>query len=674
MPSILPRLLGEHSTCICKANRNLSFRSASHYFVDSHYQDAPQATVSKFDEIFPRKLNESLYRDSDHDDHLNGSESFIDRLPNEILSLIFEFGYFNCEVEKEPDTLFRSLVSQVSQRFRQLGLHTPSLWSVIHLSPSNISRELSQLPIYLERSKEYPLDIRLRAFWNTSSSESVMEELHPHSMRWQRLSIVAINDHILSFLQHTSAPRLEHLHISYYSHHQRTALPPDIFHGHLPILSSVYLRNIDSDGLDFAFQGLSTLEIRGYGTWPTFSKLKEMLDRSSLQRLVLHVKPKNVIQQIFTGMPEDIRDLQILLPELRTIEVYTSEWLTSGISALVRLFACPKLEDLFVRESTGSLGEVSGRTILHHCKVPSTSTSPLFGSQPSPPPASLPYRLFLRSANLQFASHALSTATVSTLELHKIYWPRHDITRDIFTSLSHLQHLLIYENCPTEALFQIFGSRDQTSQDPEPLAPFFKIPSLETLAIEFSHTASMPPNDDAILFIRLFSLPSLNALHLKTLDLPQWKNITETFRQHTAEYPALASLTLTNIPDIIPTNPHDPSYTNIVDAFPLLSQLSLDGVSSNAFIQQLLPSPSPVSASESHHMNVPMPLPNLRTLSIRNDINVSKPLIHRTIIERENMGVPLSTLYVDSHFGGNMESWEWIQEHVRVGQAASEFF
>ena len=439
------------------------------------------------------------------------------------------------------------------------------------------------------------------------------------------------------------------------------------------MLSSVYLRNIDSDGLDFASQALTTLEIRGYGSWPTFPKLKEMLDSSSLQRLVLHVKPKNVMQQIFTGMPEGVRDLQILLPELRTIEVYTSEWLTSGISALVRLFACPKLEDLFVRESTGSQIEVPGGTILHHSKVPSAAISPFVGSQPSPLPATLPYRLFLRSANLQFASHALSTATVSTLELHKVYWPRHDITRDIFTSLNRLQHLLIYDHCSTEALFQIFGGRDQTPQDLF-LDPLFKIPSLETFAIEFSRAVHPPPNDDAILFIRLFSLPSLKALHLKTLDLPQWKNITETFRQHTAEYPALASLTLANVSDIIPTNPHDPSYTNIVDAFPHLSQLSLDGVHSNAFIQQLLPTPSPSPASESFHMDVPTPLPNLRTLSICNDTNVSKPLIHRTIIARKNMGVPLLTLYVDSHFGGNMESWEWIREHVRVGQAASEFF
>ena len=46
-----------------KASRNLNFQSITHYFVDSHYQDAPQAIVSEFNEsyeIAPRKLNESL--------------------------------------------------------------------------------------------------------------------------------------------------------------------------------------------------------------------------------------------------------------------------------------------------------------------------------------------------------------------------------------------------------------------------------------------------------------------------------------------------------------------------------------------------------------------------------------------------------------------------------------
>jgi hypothetical protein len=129
---------------------------------------------------------------------------------------------------------------------------------------------------------------------------------------------------------------------------------------------------------------------------------------------------------------------------------------------------------------------------------------------------------------------------------------------------------------------------------------------------------------------------------------------------------------LSNIPDIIPTNPSDPFYTNIVNTFPHLSRLSLDGVTSNAFIQQILPSPSP--GAESSCMDVPMPLPNLRALSIRNDPHVSKPLIHRTLIARKDTGVPLSTLEVDSHFSGNVESWEWIREHVEVREATSEFF
>ena len=595
----------------------------------------------------------------------------MDRLPNEILSLIFEFGYFDFDVIREPNTSFRSLVSQTSQRFRQLVLHTPSLWSVIRISPGNISHELAQLPTYLERSKEYPLDIQLNMFWNTNLTGSVMEGLCPHSIRWQRLSIVAANRYIFSFLQHTSAPCLKHLHILYYSHERRTALPPAIFRGHLPMLSYLHLRNIDNAGLHFAFQGLNTLEIRGCGIWPTIPKLKEMLDGSSLQRLVLHVKPRAVMQQIFPGMPESCRDLQILLPELRTMEVGATELLTPGISDLVRIFVCPKLENLFVREGRGSVTKVPGRAIFHYSKASSPATSPSVGSiQPPPLPAPISCRLFLRSANLQFAAHAFSTTAVSTLELHKIYWPRRDTTRDVFTSLNHLQHLLIYEHNPTEALFQILDNHDEMPQDP-PLAPIFTIPSLETFAIEFSHVARMPPSDDAILFIRLFSLPSLKALRLKKLGLPQWKRITEKFRQYMAEYPALASLTLTDISDIIPTDPHDPSYTNITDAFPHLSQLSLEGVSSNALIQQLLPSPILGPTGESLHMDVPVPLPNLRTLSIRNDTNVSKPLLHRIIIARQNMGVPLSTLYMDSRFAGNVESLEWIREHVQVEQATA---
>ena len=370
----------------------------------------------------------------------------------------------------------------------------------------------------------------------------------------------------------------------------------------------------------------------------------------SLQRLVLHVKPKDVMQQIFTGMPQSVRDVQILLPELRVFEVYTSEWLTPMISTLVHLFACPKLEDLFVRESTGSLTEIP-RTILHHSKVPLAASPCIRSTQSSP----LPFRLFLFSANLEFASQALSIATVTTLELHRVYWPWQDITNYIFTSLKNLRHLLIYEHRPTEAHL---AGRNQTSQ------PSFKIPSLETFAIEFSRTWSTPPSDEAILFIRLFSLPSLKALHLKTLDVPQWKEITETFSQHSAEYPSLTSLTLSDIPDIIPTNPRDPFYTDIVNAFPHLSCLSLDGVTSNALIQQLLPSTSP--SAESSLMDVPIPLPNLCSLSILNDPNVSKPLIHRTIIARKDMGVPLSILELDSHFSGNMESWDWIRERVQV--------
>ena len=102
-----------------------------------------------------------------------------------------------------------------------------------------------------------------------------------------------------------------------------------------------------------------------------FFKLKEMLDKSSLRRLVLQVKPKNVMQQIFTVVPESIHNLHILLPELRSPHIriaHIQDFYPRPPVTLVHLFACPKLEDLFVRESTASLIKV---TILHHSNIPS---------------------------------------------------------------------------------------------------------------------------------------------------------------------------------------------------------------------------------------------------------------------------------------------------------------
>ena len=134
--------------------------------------------------------------------------------------------------------------------------------------------------------------------------------------------------------------------------------------------------HLSIDGLDFAFQGLSALEIRDYGTWRIVFNLKETLDKSSLQWLVLHVMPKNVMQQIFTSVPKSIRDLQILLAGLRAIEVYTSEWLTSGfLPSSICSPAQSSKTCSCARPSTGSLIEVPGRTILHHSKIPSTRSS-----------------------------------------------------------------------------------------------------------------------------------------------------------------------------------------------------------------------------------------------------------------------------------------------------------
>ncbi|KXN82983.1 Ubiquitin carboxyl-terminal hydrolase 22, partial [Leucoagaricus sp. SymC.cos] len=84
----------------------------------------------------------------------------IDSIPNEILSRIFESGYFEGE---NLDCDFRTLVENVSRRWWQTAHHTQSLWSTCHLSQGNLDNTIDDLPVFLKHSGDYPLDIYLVA-------------------------------------------------------------------------------------------------------------------------------------------------------------------------------------------------------------------------------------------------------------------------------------------------------------------------------------------------------------------------------------------------------------------------------------------------------------------------------------------------------------------------------
>ncbi|PPQ88369.1 hypothetical protein CVT25_002115 [Psilocybe cyanescens] len=616
------------------------------------------------------------------DAQARGSGSLIDSIPNELLALIFECGYFDFGEGQYPDTEFRSLMLQTSRRCRQLTLHTPSLWSVIYLSQSNVADELDHLAFYLERSAQYPLDIRLSCFWNDDLTDPVMRQLVPHSKRWRRLSIIAMNTHILSYLKNTPVPILDNLDISFFSHERRTSLLPSVFSGEVPRLTHLCVRNIDLDTLNLPLNGLKTLEIRGYGTWPTLARLTEMLSGSStLERFILHVKPGQVTQQL--SAEDDRSQTHIILPALRSFEVYSSEWLSPAIVSLIRVFVCPNLESLVLREGVGSASETA-RTILSYTRAahmhkdvrlyhPSSMGESLF--------TGFPNRLYVQSASVALASRVMSAATLTSLELRKPYLPGFNATKAAFSSLKNLKHLFFLNVAPNGLMSQLLDTDGTDHLNPgqvDAIKESICIPSLETLVLEIDRAgnrALLSPYDYTAQFVNIFSLPFLRSLVLKNLDAYSWITIAKAFTERASQYTQLTSLKLINMTDILPVD--HVVYNDIMRSFPHLRRLLLDSVGSNAFIHQLLPRVAPALTTESGEIlpspSPSLPWPDLEALSMCGDSNVSKPLLHRAIAAREEMGRPLKVLYLDDNFAKNEDSWNWLNERVQVRKAEPGF-
>ncbi|KAF8151646.1 hypothetical protein B0H34DRAFT_801344 [Crassisporium funariophilum] len=616
----------------------------SHYFDSSH-----QAGVAQLHDCYSQLHWEG------QDYTPLGLLSPIHSIPNEILALIVELGYFECNGGPSPDTAFRSLLSQISRKFRQLVLHTPSVWSVIQLSPRNIVAEMDRLPVYLARSKDYPLDIQMNCFWPEHLMDFAIDLLVPHSKRWRSLSITSAHEHIFSLIQHTPVPLLDSLHLCHYSNQRRVTLPSPMLGGHLPKLSNLSIRNVDLENLEFSLRNLQTLEIRGYGIWPKFSQLNNVLANSqTLERLILHVKPGDVLEQVLQE-PTESRDAQILLPGLRNFEVHTSEWLSTKLTALINLFACPKLQSLVVRESTSTPNQF-GHTLMTYTS--DTGTSPNFLLPSSGP------TLSVWSASLYLSCSSIPSTSLTTLELRDVTWPLLSLMKTTFASLKKLQTLVLLKLKPTEALLQILAAGLDGSSMSE-ASSSVTIPTLTSLVIEFepsSNSNVFASKDRTAAFIQLFSLPRLSSLILRNLSGLQWMDVTTSFRYRASQYPALTSLSLKDMTDIIAIDPSASGYSNTAEAFPLLQHLSLTRVHSNSFMQHLLPQPASLPSQPANSCA----WPDLRTLLICGDPNVSRPLLHRIITARECTGMPLKKLYLDSQFPKNLDSWDWIREHVDV--------
>lgn len=535
----------------------------------------------------------------------------------------------------------------------------------------------------------YPLTVRLSCYWDALTTENVMGALLPHIARWEHLSLTAINGHILTLLEHHQAPFLEYLSIAFYGNGFRVAIPPQFFSGYLPRLKHLCLRHVDIDSLNFSLLSLHTLEIRGYGQWPIYSRLNEMLGGSAnLQDLTLHVSSAHVLTSVFPGQIEYASQPRVLLPELRRMTIHTSEWMTWGIAALARLFSCPKIELLTVRACYDA-SALEPQNIMIYTRDATPIPYPHSSQDHSCPIVSRPtaerspHRLFLHTCNFYAGCKAAPRADLTTLELHQVQWPTYPKLKEIFTDFKNLTNLLIYNLNSKRAILSILGGHEEDGDQCLSISDFsdvqdsITLPRLECLTVEFNQTTAQAQDSNKFYtagLLHIFSLPVLKSLHLKNIiDASQWNALVDIFAARPDKPSGLTALTLTNMTDNIPTDPRHSCYTDLAEAFPCLCSLALEGVgSANAVVKQLLPPLSPTDTFNTGLSEHDIPLSALQHLSLCDTPHASKPLLHRVLAARQAAGRPLRTLVVDKFFTTNLESLTWIREHVEEVEVRCE--
>lgn len=552
-----------------------------------------------------------------------GYLSPIEMIPDEILTVILEYACLD-----DPAHLFRDLLLTACRKWRKIVLHTPSFWSVLHLSPSDNPSNLPRyLDIHLERSKKYPLDIHLRCFWLPMNTKVIFDRIIPHSERWRRLVIETPTDDIFSHLENVPGPSLEVVKICYFSREKASqGPPPTLLMSNLSSLSSLSLQNTYLGSNAPPMPQLRKLNVRGTTTWTSYFKLCDVLGRLPvLESLTLQLKSINIPEH--TGFSSENR-APTSLPALQHCHVITSEGLSYNISKLLRQLRCPNLVCMSVHD----IGPGAEREILMHMDKPSDKPS---GTSPTNTTGAIlhPSKLYVRSSDPYLAWNSLTPPpSLTELELRAPQWPAHHQVDKLCRGLTTLEVLILREFDTSSALLDIGAG------------PAVAISSLQTLDIEFKHTKHSQDHHVSQ-FFRILSLPHLRSLRLQNLLTKEWENVL-----YSSYYPSLCSLSLLDMSDFI-SSTADPTTT-----FPFITELHLSNVRSNDFVRRLLQDRA---------------WPKLQSMSIIGDDLISKPLLHKMVVARREAGLRISNLVLEE-LHVNEDSRNWLNRHCCVHYLQSE--
>jgi len=301
-------------------------------------------------------------------------ESSIDYLPNEILEIIFDAGArlsiaLDERYPRQPlfskapvPPLFAISISQVCTRWRDIAIHTPPLWSFIHLSrsasshkrlKSHLGHSLDWVPMYLVRSARSRLHVTLDT---TRLPCAALDLICFYSNRWESFALqiahVGSLSGILPRLHPLRIPKLKSLKIVSDIYREGiisyTAMPL-FFSTPTPKLTSVRLVGVYLDWNATPLCNLTELELHLTSRWPAFAQLQEMFDASPLlQRLIIRDEITTILRNI--GQPKSKPTIGLQSLSYLEVEVYRIRDGHADVAQLMGLFNMPVLETLVLKE------------------------------------------------------------------------------------------------------------------------------------------------------------------------------------------------------------------------------------------------------------------------------------------------------------------------------------
>ena len=399
-----------------------------------------------------------------HSSRNSATQPLMERLPNEILSLIFSL------IAHDPTTnpVSFAVITHVCSRWRQIALADGSLWNRIILTYPLSPHHLSYVLAWLQRSASAPIDIFLDFRdpswdWNEDTHnfrwqemEPIMRIFLPHTHRWRRFELLTDTwAPIFTFLWYTrhveSAPLLESVSLSrcnlYFAARGQVFRPISLrqsiqlFGGvALERLTSVSLVGVHIDWNQPSLRNLTNLELKFHASdvMPNIQQFTAILEACpGLNHLAIFGWGPTL------DVPSPVEGYRI---SLSSLEKFSFGFLdTSYAIRLLSLFDFPLLEE-FVLEDIGKV--VSPLEVEDSTSLLLYLASTLDGTSATPPRR-------IGSDLPRYGPTTLPLDKIRSFELHGIRLINPDAVRMFFQRLTSLTKLTLYDD--VNSILELLG-------------------------------------------------------------------------------------------------------------------------------------------------------------------------------------------------------------------------